>query len=112
MRTKMRGPECPKDPQQLQQLRVNIWQLENRMSKEAEQVLEKMDPPLPGTYIEKLDAELQTLGWLARFPERIDDSRMNLQLLDKYAHPARAPAKNNAGRSRTPSGSWTAGSRA
>ena len=36
------------------------------------------------TYIEKLDAELQTLGWLARFPERIDDSRINRQLLDKY----------------------------
>ena len=93
MRTKMRGPECPKDPQQRQQLRVNIWQLENRMSKEAEQVLEKMDPPLPGTYIEKLDAELQTLGWLARFPERIDDSRMNLQLLDKYDIRRGAPRK-------------------
>lgn len=93
MRTKMRGPECPKDPQQLQQLRVNIWQLENRMSKEAEQVLEKMDLPLPGTYIEKLDAELQTLGWLARFPERIDDSRMNLQLLDKYDIRRGAPRK-------------------
>jgi len=94
MRTKMRGPECPKDPQQLQQLRVNIWQLENRMSKEAEQVLEKMNLPLPGTYIEKLDAELQTLGWLARFPERIDDSRMNLQLLDKYDIRRGAPRKD------------------
>ena len=94
MRTQMRGPECPKDPQQLQQLRVNIWQLENRMSKEAEQVLEKMDPPLPGTYIEKLDTELQTLGWLARFPERIDDSRMNLQLLDKYDIRRGAPRKD------------------
>ena len=37
------------------------------------------------TYIEKLDAELQTLGWLARFPERIDDSRINRQLLDTFS---------------------------
>lgn len=94
LRTKMKGPECPKDPQQLQQLRVNIWQIENRMSKEAEQVLEKMDRPLPGRYIEKLDTELQTLGWLARFPERIEDSRMNLQLLDKYDIRRGAPRKD------------------
>lgn len=55
------------------------------MVREAERILES-DPeiPLRQTYIEKLDAELQTLGWLARFPERIDDSRINRQLLDKY----------------------------
>ncbi len=63
---------------------MNIWQLENRITKDAEQILEKMGRPLPSTYIEKLDAELQTLGWLARFPERIDGSHINLQLLDKY----------------------------
>lgn len=84
LQARMNGPSCPKDPQQLQQLRVNIRQLENRMTKDAEQILEKMNRPLPSTYIEKLDAELQTLGWLARLPERIDGSHVNLQLLDKY----------------------------
>ncbi len=84
LRSQMKGPACPKDPQQLQQLKVNIWQLENRMTKDAEQILEKMGRPLPSTYIEKLDPELQTLGWLARLPERIDGSHVNLQLLDKY----------------------------
>ena len=55
------------------------------MVREAERILES-DPEisLRQTYIEKLDAELQTLGWLARFPERIDDSRINRQLLGKY----------------------------
>ena len=69
----------------LEQLRERIWKAENRMVREAERILES-DPEisLRQTYIEKLDAELQTLGWLARFPERIDDSRINRQLLDKY----------------------------
>ena len=69
----------------MQQLRERIWKAENRMVREAERILES-DPEisLRQTYIEKLDAELQTLGWLARFPERIDDSRINRQLLDKY----------------------------
>lgn len=84
LQAQMNGPSCPKDPQQLQQLRVNIRQLENRMMKDAERILEKMDRPLPSTYIEKLDAELQTLGWLARFPERTDDKHVNQQFLDKY----------------------------
>ena len=85
MRGRLDGPACPDDPQQVQQLRERIWKTENRMVREAEKVLES-DPeiPLRQTYIEKLDAELQTLGWLARFPERIDDSRINRQLLDKY----------------------------
>lgn len=85
MRERLDGSACPEVPQQVQQLRERIWKTENRMVREAEKVLES-DPeiPLRQTYIEKLDAELQTLGWLARFPERIDDSRINLQLLDKY----------------------------
>ncbi|MCG4860695.1 hypothetical protein [Alistipes onderdonkii] len=85
MRGRLDGPACPDDPQQVQQLREWIWKAENRMVRKAERILES-DPeiPLRQTYIEKLDAELQTLGWLARFPERIDDSRINRQLLDKY----------------------------
>ncbi|WP_368203558.1 hypothetical protein [Alistipes shahii] len=85
IRGRLDGPACPDDPQQVQQLRERIWKAENRMVREAERILES-DPeiPLRQTYIEKLDAELQTLGWLARFPERIDDSRINRQLLDKY----------------------------
>jgi len=85
MRGRLDGPACPDNPQQVQQLRERIWKAENRMVREAERILES-DPEisLRQTYIEKLDAELQTLGWLARFPERIDDNRINRQLLDKY----------------------------
>ena len=85
MRGRLNGPACADNPQQVQQLRERIWKAENRMVREAERILES-DPEisLRQTYIEKLDAELQTLGWLARFPERIDDSRINRQLLDKY----------------------------
>ena len=85
MRGRLDSPACPDDPQQVQQLRERIWKAENRMVREAEKILES-DPeiPLRQTYIGKLDAELQTLGWLARFPERIDDNRINRQLLDKY----------------------------
>lgn len=85
MRGRLDGPACSDNPQQVQQLRERIWKAENRMVREAERILES-DPEisLRQTYIEKLDAELQTLGWLARFPERIDDSRINRQLLDKY----------------------------
>lgn len=85
MRGRLDGPACPDDPQQVQQLRERIWKAENRMVREAERILES-DPEisLRQTYIEKLDAELQTLGWLARFPEKIDSPYINLQLLDKY----------------------------
>ena len=85
MRGRLDGPACPDDPQQVQQLRERIWKAENRMVREAERILES-DPeiPLRQTYIEKLDAELQTLGWLARFPEKIDSLYINRQLLDKY----------------------------
>ena len=85
MRGRLDGPACPDDPQQVQQLRERIWKAENRMVREAERILES-DPeiPLRQTYIEKLDAELQTLGWLARFPEKIDSPYTNRQLLDKY----------------------------
>lgn len=85
MRGRLDGPACPDDPQQVQQLRERIWKAENRMVREAERILES-DPEisLRQTYIEKLDAELQTLGWLARFLEKIDSPYINLQLLDKY----------------------------
>lgn len=85
MREQLNGPACPEAPQQVQQLRKRIWKAENRMVREAERILES-DPeiPLRQTYIEKLDAELQTLGWLARFPEKVDSPYINRQLLDKY----------------------------
>ena len=85
IRERLDSPACPDDPQQVQQLRERIWKAENRMVREAERILEG-DPeiPLRQTYIEKLDAELQTLGWLARFPEKIDSPYINRQLLDKY----------------------------
>ena len=85
MRGRLDGPACSEEPQQVQQLRERIWKTENRMVREAERILES-DPeiPLRQTYIEKLDAELQTLGWLARFPEKIDSPYTNRQLLDKY----------------------------
>ena len=63
MRGRLDGPACPDDPQQVYQLRERIWKAENRMVREA---------------------ELQTLGWLARFPEKIDSLYINRQLLDKY----------------------------
>ena len=85
MRGQLDSPACPDDPQQVQQLRERIWKAENRMVREAERILES-DPeiPLRQTYIEKLDAELQTLEWFARFPEKIDSPYINRQLLDKY----------------------------
>ena len=85
MRGRLDSPACPEAPQQVQQLRERIWKTENRMVREAEKILES-DPeiPLRQTYIGKLDAELQTLGWLARFPEKIDSPYTNRQLLDKY----------------------------
>ena len=85
MRGRLDGPACPDDPQQVYQLRERIWKAENRMVREAERILES-DPeiPLRQTYIEKLDAELQTLEWFARFPEKIDSPYINRQLLDKY----------------------------
>lgn len=97
MRGRLNGPACADNPQQVQQLRERIWKAENRMVREAERILES-DPeiPLRQTYIEKLDAELQTLGWLARFPERIDDSRINRQLLDKYSIESGIPREDQS----------------
>ena len=97
MRGRLDGPACADNPQQVQQLRERIWKAENRMVREAERILES-DPeiPLRQTYIEKLDAELQTLGWLARFPERIDDSRINRQLLDKYSIESGIPREDQS----------------
>ena len=85
MRGRLNGPACPEAPQQVQQLRERIWKAENRMVREAEKIWESnLEIPLRQTYIEKLDAELQTLGWLARFPEKVDSPYINRQLLDKY----------------------------
>ena len=97
MRGRLDGPACADNPQQVQQLRERIWKAENRMVREAERILES-DPEisLRQTYIEKLDAELQTLGWLARFPERIDDSRINRQLLDKYSIESGIPREDQS----------------
>ena len=97
MRGRLDGPACPEAPQQVQQLRERIWKTENRMVREAEKVLES-DPeiPLRQTYIEKLDAELQTLGWFARFPEKIDSPYINLQLLDKYGIESGIPREDQS----------------
>ena len=96
MRGRLDSPACPDDPQQVQQLRERIWKVENRMVREAERILES-DPeiPLRQTYIEKLDAELQTLGWFARFPEKIDGPYTNRQLLDKYGIEPDSPRKDH-----------------
>lgn len=97
MRGRLNGPACPEAPQQVQQLRERIWKAENRMVREAERILES-DPevPLRQTYIEKLDAELQTLGWLARFPEKVDSPYINRQLLDKYSIESGIPREDQS----------------
>lgn len=97
MRGQLDGPACPDDPQQVYQLRERIWKAENRMVREAERILES-DPeiPLRQTYIEKLDAELQTLGWFARFPEKIDSPYTNRQLLDKYSIESGIPREDQS----------------
>ena len=97
MRGRLDGPACPDDPQQVYQLRERIWKAENRMVRKAERILES-DPeiPLRQTYIEKLDAELQTLGWFARFPEKIDSPYINLQLLDKYGIESGIPREDQS----------------
>lgn len=97
MRGRLDGPACPEAPQQVQQLRERIWKTENRMVREAERILES-DPeiPLRQTYIEKLDAELQTLGWFARFPEKIDSPYTNRQLLDKYSIESGIPREDQS----------------
>ena len=97
MRGQLDGPACPDDPQQVYQLRERIWKAENRMVREAERILES-DPeiPLRQTYIEKLDAELQTLGWFTRFPEKIDSPYTNRQLLDKYSIESGIPREDQS----------------
>ena len=97
MRGRLDGPACADDPQQVQQLRERIWKTENRMVREAERILESNpEIPLRQTYIEKLDAELQTLGWFARFPEKIDSPYINLQLLDKYGIESGIPREDQS----------------
>ena len=97
MRERLDGPTCPEEPQQVQQLREQIWKTGNRMVREAEKILES-DPeiPLRQTYTEQLDAELQTLGWLARFPEKIDGPYTNRQLLDKYGIDSDIPREDQS----------------
>lgn len=40
--------------------------------------------------------ELQTLGWFARFPEKIDSPYINLQLLDKYGIESGIPREDQS----------------
>lgn len=97
MRGRLDCPAGSDDPQQVQQLRERIWKIENRMVRVAERILEsKPEIPLRQTYIEKLDAELQTLGWFARFPEKIDSPYINLQLLDKYGIESGIPREDQS----------------
>lgn len=81
----LNNPSNPEERQQVGELEVRIRRIENRRVREAEMILE-CDPKysLPPTYIQKLDAELDILGWLARFPEKVDDRNINRKFLDKY----------------------------
>ena len=72
MRGRLDGPACPEAPQQVQQLRSESGRPRTVWCGKPKKVLES-DPeisPCGKPHIEKLDAELQTLGWLARFPEK------------------------------------------
>lgn len=71
------------EPLEISRLREQLWPIENRLVRESEKILEINRAPLPSTYLQKLDEELDALGWFARFPEKVDspDSRM---FLDKY----------------------------
>ena len=67
------------------QVETSILRLEAYLEKKAEEVVERLrEAPLPECYLQKLDAELQVLGWLARFPERVEDPHISERLLAKY----------------------------
>lgn len=71
------------NPQEVGQLREQLWPIENRLVRASERILETNIVVLPPTYMQKLEEELDALGWFARFPEKVDSpgSRM---FLDKY----------------------------
>lgn len=67
------------------QVETSILRLEAFLEKGAEKEVERLrEAPLPECYLQKLDAELQTLGWLARFPERVEEPHISERLLLKY----------------------------
>lgn len=72
-------------PEERRALDREIARLETDMQRGAERTLERMEGVrLPATYTSKLTDELEILAWLAHTPERIDDPRIDRQLLDKY----------------------------
>ena len=85
-------------PEERRVLDIEIARLETDMQRSAERALERMEGVrLPATYTSKLADELEILAWLAHAPERIDDPRVNRQLLDKYdIHPGRPRAEQLA----------------
>lgn len=86
------------DPRRIQQLREEIFRTENHLVRGAERTIEGMtEMPVPRSYVERLESELNTLGWLARAPERIDDPHTSRQFLDKYEiHPGLPPEAQRA----------------
>lgn len=98
------------DPRRMQQLREEIFRTENHLVRGAERTIEGMtEMSVPRSYVERLESELNTLGWLARAPERIDDLHTNRQFLDKYEiHPG-LPRRHSVPRRRRHSGSSTHG---
>lgn len=85
-------------PEERHALDREIARLETDMQRGAERALERMEGVrLPATYTSKLTDELEILAWLAHTPERIDDPRVDRQLLDKYGiHPGRPRAEQLA----------------
>lgn len=81
----LNNPSNTEERQQVGELEERIRRIENRRVRGAEMILE-CDPKcsLPPTYIQKLDAELDILGWLASFPEKVDGRNINRKFLDKY----------------------------
>ena len=86
------------DPRRMQQLREEIFRTENLLVRGAERTIEGMsEMSVPRSYVERLESELNTLGWLARAPERIDDPHTIRQFLDKYEiHPGLPPEAQRA----------------
>lgn len=82
-------------PEERRALDREIARLETDMQRGAERALERIEGVrLPATYTSKLTDELEILAWLAHTPERIDDPRIDRQLLDKYdIHPGRPRAE-------------------
>lgn len=55
------------DPRRMQQLREEIFRTENHLVRGAERTIEGMpEMSVPRSYVERLESELNTLGWLVR----------------------------------------------